>query len=416
VSTTTAPPRDQYDAEVIIVGGGPAGSVTALLLARHGHDVLLLDRQRFPRAKACGDCLSAGAGALLARLGLLERVRAAPHALLHGWRIVAPDGAAFDAHFARDSATASRGAIAMERSVLDAILIGAARAAGVRVLHEHVIDVTHAGEFVTGGRTRARTLAARLVIGADGLRSIVAARLGLRRPQVGLRKLSLSFHVAAPPDMGHMGEMHVGDGFCAGIAPVSADRCNLTLVADARRYSSRIRSDPRGTAVGLLRELPLLAHRIDEHALRRAPFHASGPFDRRVRRAAVNGAVLVGDAAGYYDPFTGQGVYQALASAELLAGCAHDALARNDTSAAAFAPYIRGRAQLLRGARLVQRGIETVLARPRLANRAIARIGRAPALARGLIEVTGDVRPLSSLLSARVIMSALLPTRPETTA
>jgi menaquinone-9 beta-reductase len=408
---------DVEAAAVIVVGGGPAGAVTALLLAQRNHDVVLLDRHRFPRAKACGDCLSAGAGALLERLGLLDRVLAAPHAVLRGWRIVAPDGAAFDARFTNCDGTAPSGAIAIERAVLDAILVDAARAAGVRVLHEHVVDVTHGADgFVTGVRTRTRRITARLVVGADGLRSVVAARLGLRRPRVGLRKLSLSFHVAMPPATADIGEMHVGDGFCAGLAPVAAGRANLTVVVDATRYGALVRADPRGTAAALLAQLPRLAPRVDESILRDAPFHASGPFDRRVSRAAVNGAVLVGDAAGYFDPFTGQGVYQALATAELLAECADHALRQRDTSASMFASYSRRRARLLRGARLVQRGIETVLARPWLANRAIARIGRAPAFARGLIEVTGDMRPVSALLSGSAFMRFLLPARPETTA
>ena len=103
----------KYDADVIIAGAGPAGSLTALLLARAGVRVLLLDRSRFPRAKPCGDCLSAETGALLSRMGLLSAVTALPHARLDGWRIFAPDGGHFAASFRRVQA------LAVERIHLD---------------------------------------------------------------------------------------------------------------------------------------------------------------------------------------------------------------------------------------------------------------------------------------------------------
>ena len=103
-------------ADVVVVGGGPGGSVTALLLARLGLDVLLVDRARFPRPKACGDCLSAGATALLARLGLLDRVDGAGAVRLDGWTITSPGGNAATGRFGPHSA------LALERRHLDAAL------------------------------------------------------------------------------------------------------------------------------------------------------------------------------------------------------------------------------------------------------------------------------------------------------
>jgi flavin-dependent dehydrogenase len=396
-------------ADAVVVGGGPAGAATALLLARAGHNVMLIDRAAFPRAKPCGDCLSLGANALLEQLGVLDAVRAAPHMPLDGWRIVAPDGRAFEARFETASA------IAIERAVLDAVLVDAARGAGVRVVRDHVTDVLHEGSRVCGVGARDAAYPARLVIGADGLRSVVAARLRLRRPAHGLRKLSLTFHVADMP-LDAIGEMHVGDGFCAGIAPVSERRCNLTVVADADRYGRALGADPAGAAFALLDRLTRMRGRVELSALRAAPRHASGPFHRTVSRVAVDGCVLVGDAAGYYDPFTGQGVYQALASALLLARAADAALRTDRITAASFARYARERARMLRAPRLVQRAIETVLARPALANRAIARIADAHPFAHAILAVTGDVEPASSLLSPRALSSLLLPSRPENAA
>lgn len=403
-------------ADAVVVGAGPAGAATALLLARAGFDVRLLDRSAFPRDKPCGDCLSAGTDVVLRRLGVADAVHALPAARLVGWRITAPDGSAFTARFGTTADGAPLDAVAVERRLLDDAILRAAIDAGVTfVPGTRVTDLIADRGRVTGVRGHDFTCRARLTIGADGLRSVVATRLGAVRRPARLRKVSLTMHVETSAIDDDFGEMHVADGMCVGLAPVSVDRrrCNLTVVADAGRYGRELARDRAAFVAGAIAAMPGLRRRIDVGAVAADDMLASGPFDRPVREFVFDGAALVGDAAGYYDPFTGQGVYQALASAEALAPIATAALENGDVSAGALLPYQSLYTRRMRGPRAVQRVIETVLSRPALANYAIRRVAAADAFARALIGVTGDVAPVSRLFTPGVLYS-LMSRNPET--
>jgi menaquinone-9 beta-reductase len=398
------------DADVVIVGAGPAGSVTALLLARAGVRVLLLDRHVFPRAKPCGDCLSAAASGVLRRLGVLERVHALPHALLRGWRIIAPDGGAFTARFAAAAGTIDvPHALAVERARLDAALLDAAIEAGAEFRPRvHVLELLRApAGGVIGVATSGGSLTARAVIGADGLRSIVATRLGVIRHTARLRKVSLTAHIFAPQLAATAGEMHIGRGVVAGVAAVDlSGHCNVTVVADSARHGRAVAADPAGFVATALDSLPRLRGRVPVAALRVLPLLASGPFDRPVRHVVCDGCALVGDAAGYYDPFTGQGIHQALCSAELLAPVLLRALDRSAVvSRRALRTYARQRRRLLRHTNALQHAIEAVISRPHLAARAVASLARTPRFAGALLDVTAGLHGPLRLLSPRVLSS-----------
>jgi flavin-dependent dehydrogenase len=402
-------------AHAIVIGAGPAGSTTALLLARQGVRVLLLDRATFPRPKPCGDCLSAAATELLRRHDLLEPVLDAGAATIEGWRIVAPDGTIATGLF---SDTPSLG---LERRRLDPVLLRAATDAGASLRQAHVTDLVYTDGRVDGVTARlpdgsARRFNARLVVGADGLRSIVARRLDRVRRRPRLRKVSLTAHLSARDRLRH-GEMHVLADGCIGYAPAGVDTRNLTVVVDA----SSARLAERGRA-GVLRArlaaAPRMAPRlraelsgVDE--LRDDDILASGPFDWPSRGPVARGAALVGDAAGYYDPFTGQGIFQAMAGAELLAAAVGPVLTQSspchDELDRALERYARQKRRLTRPARRVQWGIEQVLSRAWLADFALARLARAPAAMQRLVEVTGDLQPPRSLLSPVVASSFLFP-------
>jgi flavin-dependent dehydrogenase len=418
-------------ADVIIIGGGPSGALTAMLLARAGVDVLVIDRSTFPRAKACGDCLSAEATALLQRNDLLHDVLALPHAEIRGWRIYSPSGHFFQAEFS-DVAynSAVLGAIAVERAVLDDVILQRARDAGARVLENtRVQDLVCDGDVVTGvvirdGDTNAlQRLDARHVIGSDGLRSMTARRMGAISAPPHARKMSFTLHANATLDFDDFGEMHAGDGICMGVAAVNAgrDRWNITLVADAARFGRDAATNATEFFVRSAATLRGLRNRIAPAVIRASMNGAlaSGPFDAPTDRIAFAGASLVGDAAGYFDPFTGQGVYHGMRCAELLAAAILDRTRSSGVleRGLTLSDYQAAARNVTRAPRRLQRVIDLVLSHPALADRAIERIARAPDVARAIIDVTGDVAPVRSLLRPSIGRSLLFPrgTRRTTT-
>src|SRR5687767_1787815 len=185
-------------AQVVIVGGGPAGASTAFVLARAGIDVTVLDRARFPRDKPCSEYMSPQASRILDDLGILDRIERAGAARLGGMRVRAPNGTTFAGRYA--DAPGFRGfrdrGLALRRTVLDGLLLDRARELGATVQEgvrvtalRHAMDGRVDGLDVLDAKGRARCITASLVVGADGLPSIVSRRLGLATTRRAQRRL-----------------------------------------------------------------------------------------------------------------------------------------------------------------------------------------------------------------------------------
>jgi flavin-dependent dehydrogenase len=389
-------------ADVAVVGAGPAGAAAAILLADHGLDVVVLDRAELPRAKTCGEYLSPEAARVLDRLGVLKAVDAAGPASLAGMRITAPDGRVLVGRYGQVGAWRPYRdhAMGLARERLDGALVERLRAMPVHLKeHARVVDVIVERGQVVGVRAEDRErgpleVRARVVLGADGRASVVAERLGCRHPHP-LRRMALVTYVAGLADCRDLGEIFVDPPDYAILNPLGPDRVNLGLVvplAHAAPWSGRLDD----FLVARVRHLPHLARRL-AGAERVAPIRALGPLAHRVEAPRLGGVLLAGDAAGFYDPFTGEGVFTALRSAELAVETIVRTLRAGDVSARALGAYERARREAFRGKEWVTRALQVVIGRRRLANRTCRALAGRPHLLDTLMGVLGDYVPARAL-------------------
>ncbi len=397
----------RYD--VAIVGAGPAGAASAIHLARGGQRVVLVDRSSFPRDKPCAEYLSPAAEPLLARLGIDDLLDEAQPHRLRGFRIFAPNGQVFQGDFAAtrgpDGASLFETGLVIPRSRLDTAIVAGARHAGAEVREGWRLgQLERLAEgwllHPVGGADAREPIEARLLVAADGLHSTVAQRLGLHVVS-RMRKIALVAHIRGIAGVGAYGEMHVAGRRYVGVAPMEpperGDLCNVAMVVDEARDGRSIAGQPEAFLLDALQTFPGLRERLGPLTVERRTLTISR-LSVRARHISEAHLLLVGDTTGYYDPFTGEGIYRALHGAELLAEVALPALAAGDLSAARLAAYDRSHQQAFRGKRLIEQIIQTAVQAPPLMDRIARTLSRRKAMADTVVAVTGDFLPASAVL------------------
>lgn len=330
--------------DVLIVGAGPAGAVAATILARAGVRVRVLDRAIFPRDKLCGDTLNPGCLALLRRLHLAGPVEALG-LVVAGMLVTGDEGVAIEGRYP----DGLRGRSLLRRD-LDSALLAQAIAAGARfepgvAVHEaRVIDREGMpvvdGVLVGSGRS-AHPVCAPVTIAADGRRSRLAFGLGLARHPARPRRWAVgayfetattaegSLTSGAPcavpeAERGILGEMHIRRGRYFGVAPVPGGLTNVCMVKPSAGGDLALR-DAETALRGELEADPLLRGRFASARFARPPV-VLGPLAVDSTGKAVDGLLLAGDAAGFIDPMTGDGLSFAIRDGEFAAAAALGAL------------------------------------------------------------------------------------------
>jgi flavin-dependent dehydrogenase len=342
--------------DVAVAGGGPAGLAAAIRCARRGFRTVCFERQAMPLDKACGEGLMPAGVRELVDLGVLPVGRP-----FHGIRYVQEDGAVAEARFKEGDG------LGIRRLELSRVLAAEALSSGVELRQTQVTAVAAQSSSIEV-RTEGGAVEARLVVAADGLHSPLRRAAGLELPSIAPQRFGLRRHFAAAHP-GDFVEVHWAKSCEAYVTPIDDGSVNLAfLTGKGARFHE------------LLALFPSLAQRLGDPL---SEVRGAGPLLQRVRRRHAERLALLGDAAGYVDAITGQGLSLAFRAAKLLASLLPRDLASDVTPA--LHAYDRAmRAPWLRYA---------------LPAQALVALSRKPALRQRAIGAAGSLRLFPSLLS-----------------
>jgi flavin-dependent dehydrogenase len=306
--------------DLVVLGAGPAGSLTALVAARAGLSVVVIDKSTFPRPKICGDCVNPRSWALWRRLGLEEGFSRLPHHRIKSLRLSHDfrDPVEFPM---KDDGEEER---AVSREILDQWLKDEARIAGVEYQTGTVPLSLGPDQTLTCDRGQFR---GRILVGADGRNSWLARAAGLNRPGRRCRRIAwqTSLPGSVAGDAVHMSFFKEG---YFGLARNNAATANLCMV---------LREGSETTAQEVAeRYFPGCGPR---------EWRSTNPINRAPSIAAEKNILLVGDAARVVEPFTGEGIYLALSSGELAGKMAVEAIQKGDDASLAMS-YRKAHAKL----------------------------------------------------------------------
>ena len=382
--------------DLLVIGAGPAGSALAAAAAQRGLEVILVEASRHPRPKACAEYASPRIVEELGRIGLAPDAWSPAAVPLEGMRLFI-DGTASDLRYA--DAAGARSAWGLDRLAFDALLAAHAAASGARLLEEtRVVALLRDGRRVTGAELHGPDgdlrVAAHWVVGADGARSRTARLLGVERPLRFPRRLGLVAHYSGVDELRHGGAMHVGRGLYIGLAPTPNGELNVGMALPMTGG----RAEDRFEAA--IASLPRVARRL-QHARRLTPIRGAAPIGHRVSDVAGSGWMLIGDAAGFVDPFTGEGIFRALRSARAAA----DALTARDPAEA----YRTARRRAFSAKDALTWTVQSLLAAPPLLRYAGRRLATRDAARLRFASALGDCRPASEVLAPRALWDVLRP-------
>ena len=331
--------------DVAIVGGGPAGSSCAAFCAMAGLQSLVLDREKFPREKVCGDCLNPSCWPVLKRLEVADLVRDLPHSKLCSVEFISINGRGVTV----DLPSGADGEISVKRSLFDDLLLRRAGALGANIREQTTVTGLSRDDHWNIETSSGDSFQTRILIGADGRNSTVAHLCNLL-PRPARERVALQAHIPLPRDFGNRIVLQFLHEGYSGQASVNETQLNLCLVGTPPTISKLRRWAERQF------QLP-----ADQG------WRTITPLTRSPVPSAHENLFFIGDAARVVEPFTGEGIYYALQSGELAASAVAKILRGNDRNSI-LREFSRAHAEMYRGRLWINRLARAAVLRPQLSS------------------------------------------------
>ena len=393
--------------DVIIIGGGPSGCAAALGLNRLGYKVVLCDQAKFPRDKVCGEFISPAADPILKRLGVLNRIEALSPKRLKGVAISSYEGEEIVIDYPQLPGMDARPtSLSVPRYELDAIFVEQVKQVGVEVREQHkVTDFLFAEGRVTGVRgwdenKTSFTLKAPLVIDAGGRNALSLKKMDLKKESAENTKIAMAAHWQGAKIADDYCYMHISRPGYTGISSVGKDRSNLVLVVN--RQSMHGEKPDTFYLDAVMQN----CHRrkILQDAERIESVRAIESLAFSVKPVTCGGLLLVGDAMGFIDPFTGEGIYLSLRSSEIAVEVADKAFKKMDWSNEVLKDYEVRRKQEFDKKFLLSRIFQKLIYSRFFCDRVVRALQRKPELAETLVGVIGDLSPAQTAVSLKFLL------------
>jgi len=357
--------------DVAIAGGGPAGLAVAIEAAARGLSAVVLERRRWPSDKACGEGLMPAGVHALARLGV--EIGGDGCTPFVGIRYLQEDGTVAAARFA------GAGGLGVRRTALSDALAARARGLGAVLRENCAVEGFHQQAQSVSVRTSAGSIDARILVAADGLASPLRRLAGLEGGRGPTRRFGVRRHYALAPWSDHV-DVHWADGAEAYVTPAGPRCVGVAFLWDQARLG-------RQSFDALLDRFPLLRERL-EGAEVASEDRGAGPLERSAQGCVAGRVVLAGDAAGYVDALSGEGLSLAFGHAAALGAHLEDAC---DRGAPALASYERSVAQAFRRYASLTRGLLLLSRHPVLRRRAVRVLAARPELFSWIVDrAVGD--------------------------
>lgn len=329
----------KLDFDAIVVGGGPAGSFCTAFLAKKGYRVLLLDKQSFPRDKTCGDGISGKSIKLLKELGLDKAVEKAEHRKIFGVVFSSPKGELLEVPIPENQGIMKHG-YCCRRMVFDNLLFQNAKKLAAETIEGFEVkellfeDGKAAGVSGIGGSGKEQKFSAQVVVGADGANSVVARKAGLWNSLPEHRFVALRAYYDGVAGMRDMIELHFLKSVLPGyfwIFPLENGKANVGIGMILSKMKKKNITLQQAMLDAIEKE-PLFRERF-KNAKRASEVKAWNlPLATAHNPLAADGIVLVGDAASLIDPFSGEGIGNALVSGKIAAETIDSAFKAKDFS------------------------------------------------------------------------------------